>query len=151
MKAPRPYEQRKADTLELLAARGADAWVATASPDGVAHMVPLSIAWTGEHIVLVTESRSATVRNLRASGRARVGLGATRDVVMIVAELTAEHALADAAHLVSAFAAQSDWDPREGADADAYRLLELRPVQIQAWREANEISGRTLMTNGQWI
>jgi len=27
----------------------------------------------------------------------------------------------------------------------------LRPVRIQAWREVNELSGRTLMRGGLWI
>lgn len=151
MAAPRTYEQRKADTLALLAAPSADAWVATASLAGVAHMVPLSIAWIDDRIVLVTESRSATVRNLNASKQARLGLGGTRDVVMIVGELLGDHALNDAPTLlVRAFAAQSDWDPTDSPDTGAYRLLELQPVQIQAWREANEISGRTLMSDGKW-
>jgi hypothetical protein len=102
-------------------------------------MVPLSIGWTEE---LVTESRSATARNLRASNRARVALGGTRDVVMIVAELMAEYSIADAPPpLLRAFASQSGWNASNEPDADAYRLLELRPVQVQAWRQGNEIVG----------
>jgi hypothetical protein len=27
----------------------------------------------------------------------------------------------------------------------------LRPVRIQAWRESNEIPGRTLMRKGRWV
>jgi hypothetical protein len=140
------------DTLALLAATGADAWVATASTDGVAHMVPLSIGWTEERIVLVTESRSATARNLSASNRARLALGGTRDVVMIVAELMAEFSIADAPPpLLRALASQSGWNPSNELDADAYRLLELRPVQVQAWRQGNEIVGRTLMRAREWV
>jgi hypothetical protein len=152
MAEPRPYEQRKADTLVALAAPGADAWVATASTGGVAHLVPLSIGWSDGCLVLVTESRSVTVRNLGASRQARVALGGTRDVVLIVADMTADHAIADAPpRLLRAFASQSGWDPGAGSDADAYRLLELQPVRIQAWREGNEIAGRTLMSDGEWV
>jgi general stress protein 26 len=152
MAEPRTNEQRKADTIAVLAATGADAWVATASTDGVAHMVPLSIGWTEERIVLVTESRSATARNLRSSNRARVALGGTRDVVMIVAELMAEYSIADSPPLLlRAFASQSGWNPSNEPDADAYRLLDLRPVQVQAWRQGNEIVGRTLMRGREWV
>ena len=86
-----------------------------------------------------------------SSRRARLGIGATRDVVMVLAELKADHALPVApSELVRAFAEQSGWDPSGDSNADDYRLLELKPVQIQAWREANELSGRTLMKNGEW-
>ena len=47
--------------------------------------------------------------------------------------------------LWSAYAAQADWDPRRDG---SYVFLVLRPVRIQAWREANEIPGRTLMRDG---
>ena len=43
------------------------------------------------------------------------------------------------------YAAQADWTP----PAD-YAVITLRPIRIQAWREANEISGRTLMRDGTW-
>ncbi len=151
MAEPRTFEQRKADALTQLEASSADAWVATASPDGRAHMVPLSIGWCAGRIVLVIESRSVTAKNLVASKMARLGMGGTRDVVMVVAELVGNHGLASSPpELVSAFASQSGWDPTDSPDAVAYRLLELRPLRIQAWREANELTGRTLMRNGDW-
>jgi hypothetical protein len=148
---PRGPEQRKADALALLSAPAADAWVATASADGHAYLVPLSIGWTGASIVLVTEARSVTAKNLRAL-RSRVAVGGTRDVVMIDAELVDDHAVLDApANLVETFVSQSGWDPTKEGNAADYRLFELRPVQMQAWREANEIAGRTLMRNASWI
>lgn len=30
-------------------------------------------------------------------------------------------------------------------------FLVLRPVRVQAWREADEIAGRTLMRDGRWL
>ena len=152
MSPPRGPEQRKADALALLSAPAADAWVATASPDGRAYLVPLSIGWTGESIVLVTEVRSVTGKNLLHASRSRLAVGGTRDVVMIDADLIGDHALSDApATLVEVFASQSGWDPRNDSNAAGYRLFELRPVQLQAWREANEIAGRTLMRNATWV
>ena len=80
---PRTREQRRADTLAKLSAPAADVWVATAAADAGgrpgAYLVPLSLAWLDERVVLATE----------------------------------------AAH--------------------------------QAWREANELPGRTLMRGGEWI
>jgi hypothetical protein len=150
--APRTREQRRADALAILGAGEADVWVATASADGDASLVPLSLGWTGERVVLVTESRSPTARNVIASGRARMAAGASRDVVMIDAELETATPLADGpADALERFATQSGWDPRPMADADAYLVLVLRPIRIQAWREANELAGRTLMRDGAWL
>jgi hypothetical protein len=47
------------------------------------------------------------------------------------------------------YAEQSDWDPRSAGPGYAY--LVLRPQRIQAWREANEIAGRTLLRDGSWL
>lgn len=109
--------------------------------------MPLSLAWTGELLVLATEARSATVRNLAATGRARLGLGATRDVVMV--DAVVEGAPVDVA-VVDAFVAQADWDPREAPEG-TMTFLVLRPTRIQAWREANEIAGRTVFRDGRWL
>jgi hypothetical protein len=45
--------------------------------------------------------------------------------------------------------AQAGWDPRESGES--MRFLVLRPLRIQAWREADELPGRTLMRGGAWI
>ena len=150
MAPPRSPEERKADTLAKLATHTADIWVATASADGAAHLVPLSLAWDGDRIILATERRSATLQNLARVGRARLGLGPERDVVMIDAVLVSVIDVADAPGAVGdAFAAQSDWDPRDAPDG--YAFVVLAPERIQAWREANEIAGRTLMRHGHWL
>jgi Pyridoxamine 5'-phosphate oxidase len=152
MSSPRSFDERRTDALAILSSPGADAWVATASHDGRAHLVPLSFGWTGSTIVLVTEGRSLTARNLAASSRARLGFGATRDVVMVDAELVGDYLLMYAPEgLVEAFASQSGWDPRREPYVEAYRLLELGLVRLQAWRESNEIAGRTLLRDGAWL
>jgi hypothetical protein len=82
------------------------------------------------------------------SGTARLAVGLTRDVVMIdavlerVVDVTSDDALGEA------YAAQADWDPREDS---GYAFVVLRPVRVQAWREANELPGRTLMRDGTWL
>jgi hypothetical protein len=47
------------------------------------------------------------------------------------------------------YGAQADWDPRRAGTAYAY--LVLRPERTQAWREENELAGRTLMRGGAWV
>ena len=136
--------------LAKLDARHADAWVASASSAGKAHLVPLSYAWDGERIILAIQQTSATARNITASDRARLALGGTRDVVMIDATLDAVVDLERASpQLAGAYAQQADWDPR--AANGEYVFLLLRPERIQAWREADEIAGRTLMRAGDWL
>jgi hypothetical protein len=147
---PRSAAQRKAETLARLAEPTLDGWVASADPSGRAHLVPLSLLWTGEYVVVAVETPSLTARNIVASGTARIGVGATRDVVMIDAVLDRAIPVPDApADIADGYAAQSDWDPREAGGDFVY--LVLQPVRVQAWREVNEIAGRTLMRAGAWI
>jgi hypothetical protein len=146
---PRTAAQRKTDTLALLATPVLDGWVASSGAGG-AHLVPLSVHWTGDRLAVAVAASSVTARNLTAAGRARVGLGGTRDVVMVDVTLDRTVPVADApAELAEGYARQSDWDPR--SSPDGYVYLVLRPERVQAWREANEIAGRTLMRDGAWV
>jgi hypothetical protein len=142
--------ERKADTLKLLGSRDLDAWVASSSSTGAAHLVPLSVAWDGQRLILATEPAAVTTRNVVDTARARLAVGGTRDVVMIDAALD-ETSPADGApdSVVEVYAAQAGWNPRTAGVP--YVLLILRPLRIQAWREANEIAGRTLMRDGRWL
>jgi hypothetical protein len=146
---PRSREQRQADTRAWLTAPAADAWVATAGPTGP-YLVPLSVVWTTERLVLAIAASSRTYRNIAGNGHVRLSLGRTRDVVMIDAEREDDIAVdAAPAALADAYAAQSDWDPRD--DPAGYRYLVLRPTRIQAWREVDELPGRLLMRDGEWL
>lgn len=151
---PRTPEQRKQDTLAMLATPEIDVWVATATTSStgepVAHLVPLSLAWLDERVVVALPTSSVTGRSLAATGRARLGLGPTRDVTMIDAVVEATTSIVDApAAIAEGYAAQADWDPR--ADPDGYVYVVLRPTRIQAWREVDELSTRTLMRGGEWL
>ncbi len=147
--AARPARARKADTLDKLGRRHADIWVATSAGAG-AHLVPLSYAWAGERVLLVTEAASATVRNLSATRTARLALGPTRDVVVIEATVEKITRYQEApAELIDAYLAQADWDPSQVGGQ--FVMVVLRPDRLQAWREANEIAGRTLMRDGAWV
>jgi Pyridoxamine 5'-phosphate oxidase len=145
----RAPEQRKQDTLDRLE-RDVDAWVATADPgSGTPYLVPLSFLWDGATLLIATPTSSPTGRNLQATGRARVGVGPTRDVVLI--EGTAQALAADdlPGDVGDAFAAKTGFDPRELATP--YTYFRIRPRRLQAWREANELQGRELLRDGRWV
>lgn len=149
MDGPRSRADRKADALRMLAASDADVWVASSSPEGTAHLVPLSYAWIDERIVLACEATSLTARNIIATGRVRLGLGPTRDVVMIDGRLDHHTPVSEAGNAVlDRYQAQAGWDART---VPTNHLLAIAPTRIQAWREANEITGRTLMRNSTWL
>jgi len=145
---PRDAATRKADTLAMWATPNIDVWVATASPAGAAHLVPLSLAWTGERLVVAVQEMSRTARDLTASGRARLAVGPTRDVTMVDAVLERILPVDEDPDLGASYAAQADWDPRGDS---SYVFAVLRPERVQAWREADEIAGRTLMSEGRWL
>jgi hypothetical protein len=145
---PRSPAQRRRDTERRLA-RDVDLWVATASPDGAPHLVPLSFDWDGEALLLATPAGSPTGRNLAATGRVRLGLGDTRDVAAI--DRTVEVLPIDALppEQGDRFAARTGFDPR--TETTTYHWYRVTPLRIQAWREANELAGRDLMRDGRWL
>lgn len=140
-------EQRKQDVLDRLE-KDEDAWVATASADGVPCLVPLSFVWDRGTLLLATRRTNPTAVNVTPSGQARVTLGHTRDVVLI--EGTAE--MVEGADLPAesgdAFATKLHWDLR---DRPAWVYLRITPNAVKAWREVNELTGRELMLEGNWL
>ncbi len=148
MTGPRTAAQRKRDAIAQLTTHHQDAWVATADDDK-AHVVPVSIAWVDERVVIAVDATSVTARNIARTGRTRVAVGPTRDVVMIDAVLEEARPVTSAGKLGEAFAAQADWDPRKSGGS--YQYLVLAPHRIQAWREVDEIAGRTIMRDRTWL
>jgi nitroimidazol reductase NimA-like FMN-containing flavoprotein (pyridoxamine 5'-phosphate oxidase superfamily) len=144
MEAARSAEQRKSDTLTQLASE-VDAWVATADAAGNGYLLPLSFLWDGAGMIISTPRSSVTGRNLSRGGQVRVGIGQLRDVTMIdgTAEPVQDERTKDA------FAAKHGWDPRK--EAGDYAYFRIVPDRVQAWREVNELSGRTLMRDGDWL
>jgi general stress protein 26 len=144
MEPPRSLQQRKQDTLGRLES-DVDAWIASADAQGGAYLLPLSFLWDGKGMIVSTPRSSVTARNLSRGSRVRVGLGQLRDVTII--EGTAEPIDDDATK--DAFATKHVWDPRdENGDYAFFRIV---PDRIQAWREVNELTGRTLMRGGAWL
>ncbi|HTF39226.1 MAG TPA: pyridoxamine 5'-phosphate oxidase family protein [Propionibacteriaceae bacterium] len=137
--------------MAMLGTPAIDVWVASADiVNGAmrAHLVPLSLAWIGERVVIAVgpAPRRATSASIAWLGSGSVP---TRDVVMIDAVLEDSIGVAEAPPaLADGYAAQADWDTRT---ADGYVYIVLRPERIQAWRESNELSGRTLMRAGCWV
>src|SRR5262249_20313028 len=127
--------------------RDTDAWVATADPgSGTPYLVPLSFLWDGATVLIATPAASPTSRNLQATGKVRLGIGPTRDLVLIEGTVQAVTAAADIpAATGDAFAAKSGFDPRE---LTGYVYFHIRPRRLQAWREVNELAGRDLMRGG---
>lgn len=148
MTQARDRATRGTDALAMLATPAVDVWVASASPDGTPYLVPLSLAWVEERAVIALDRGSRTARNLLATGAARLGVGPTRDVVMIDAVVERAVDVGEDEALGERYAAQADWDPR---GSSGYVFVVLRPCRVQAWREADEIPGRTLMRAGAWL
>ena len=142
--AARSRAQRKADTLALLRSE-VDCWVASADGAGNAHLVPLSFYWDGTVLVVATPRASPTAKNLVRAGVARIGVGPTRDVVLVDGRVTegVDDAIADA------HAEHAGFDARE--EPEDYVYLRITPIEVRAWREANELSGRLLMRGGVWL
>jgi hypothetical protein len=145
---PRSPRQRRRDTLDRLE-RDVDAWVATAdATGGTPYLVPLSFLWDGATLLIATPSSSPTSRNLQATGKVRLGIGPTRDLVLVegtVAKVLPASEVPD--EVGDAFAAKTGFDPRQ---LSGYRYFRIHPQRLQAWREANELEGRELMAGGQW-
>jgi hypothetical protein len=146
----RSPDQRKSDALAKLTTKGENIWVASASPIGAVHLVPVSHTWNGSNVVVATEPESRTVTNVSTNGRVRLALGETRDVVMIDAVLVESVPVAQStADLADAYATQAGWDPR--TDGGDYVYLVFRPDRILVWQEGEDLTGRTIMRNGTWL
>ncbi|WP_030208873.1 pyridoxamine 5'-phosphate oxidase [Streptomyces sp. NRRL S-87] len=144
----RGLEERLEDTRKRLE-NDVDLWVASAGGGpGGAYLIPLSFLWDGTAILVSTPRSSVTGRNLLADGRVRVGLGLTRDVVIVDGDAEPVD-VAELGDTADAFAAKTGFDPRELDQP--YQYFRIRPRRIQAWREVNELAGRTLMDGGIWL
>jgi len=146
---PRSAPTRRQDALYRLG-HDVDAWVATTDTDtGAPRLTPLSFLWHDDTLLLSTTTSSPTGRNLAHNPSVQVGLGLTRDVVLVqgTVEVTAADDIDTA--LGDAFAAKAGFDPRRQSTPYAY--FRVRPTSIQAWREENELAGRWLMRKGAWL
>jgi nitroimidazol reductase NimA-like FMN-containing flavoprotein (pyridoxamine 5'-phosphate oxidase superfamily) len=145
----RSATQRKQDTLRRLE-QDVDLWLATTDARGAApYLISLSFLWHGGTLIVATATASPTVRNLQATGSVRLGLGPTRDVVIVDGTAHAIPAAELTDELGDAFAVKCGFDPRQLTTP--YTYFRIRPHRVLAWREANELKGRELMRDGQWL
>jgi flavin reductase (DIM6/NTAB) family NADH-FMN oxidoreductase RutF len=146
MSTPRTPAERKRDTLARLATE-VDAWVATSGPAGAVYLVPLSFFWDGATVTMATAEHTPTARNLRATGRTRLALGDTRDVVLVDGTVAAFSLETVPPALAEEFAVRL-WDVRK--EPRPYGYFRVTPSRIQAWRGVAEDAGRVLMRDGRW-
>ncbi len=144
----RTTSDRIAHATQLLETQ-ANVWVSTASPTGTPHLVPLSLAWYENRILLATPTSTPTARNIAATGKARVALDSSHDVVLIVADATEEPFASGETAVLHEFVNRAGWNP--AAESGEWSLLVLTPRVIQAWQGAGEIEGRTIMKDGEWL
>ena len=143
---PRTTAQRKADVLDQLL-NGRHVWIASGNASGDAHLVPLAFAWDGSHLVMTTRETNKTARNLRRTGRARLALGSTSDVVIIEGPVCFPEQADISPETATAFD-KLPLDPRKVSGAVCLRVT---PARILAWRSVTEIPHRTVMANGRWL
>jgi hypothetical protein len=142
----RTAAQRIADTVARLEG-DADVYVATASASQP-HLIPLSLAWDGTHVVLATPAASPTARNAAASGTVRLALGPSRDVTIIDAAAEVVPCADVPAPVASCYTTRTGWDPR---DEDVpHVFLIATPRVMLAWNSVAELTGRTIMRDGRW-
>ncbi|WP_028045610.1 pyridoxamine 5'-phosphate oxidase family protein [Cellulomonas sp. URHE0023] len=145
---PRSTETRRQDALYRLG-HDVDAWVATADTGtGEPRLTPLSFLWHEDALVFATTTTSPTGRNLATNESVQVGIGLTRDVVLVQGTVEAVAADAIAPDLGDLFAAKAGFDPRR--QSALYSYFRVTPRSIQVWREENELAGRWLMRDGVW-
>ena len=144
----RTTEQRVKDSMAKLEA-GGDAWLATSGRAGP-HLVPLSLAWdsvAGE-LVFCIEQGTVTARNIAAEPSVRIGIGPTRDVLMVDGTAQVVGLANEDVSLAAFFYEKTGWDPR--LNGDNMIFIRVTPSRMQAWREVDEAANRTVMINGGW-
>lgn len=146
-KPARSKSERKAHVLRKLESDN-KLWIATASPDGSAHLVPFSFVWDGERITMATKNDNPAALNAARTGTGRVALGDFSDVVLIDGPLSVvapdqiDSAVADRLARVSAI---------DGRRAPGFVYLQLVPRRVQTWWSGSELGSPTIMRDGHWL
>ncbi|GAA2657307.1 hypothetical protein GCM10010400_13350 [Streptomyces aculeolatus] len=143
---PRPHAERVA-AARLRLAQDFQMWLSTGGHAGP-HLIPVAFVADGDALVTATGEGSRTVRNLRETGRARLAVGTTADVVMVDAALDDLVPVPRVATDVADRFAAVSHDPRE-RPGNVY--IRLRPQRIQVWNGFHEFPGRTVMLKGDWL
>ena len=146
MSTPRPHNERVA-AARLRLEREFQMWLSTGGQAGP-HLIPVAFVVDDGAIVTATGESSRTVRNLRETGRARVAVGTTSDVVMVDTALDALVPVPEVATDVADRFAAVSHDPRR---MPGYVFIRLLPRRVQVWNGFHEFPGRTVMLKGEWL
>jgi Pyridoxamine 5'-phosphate oxidase len=140
---------QRVDHAKSLLQHDADTWIATASAQGEVHLVPLSLSWDGSSIVLATDAGSATARNIAATGRTRLAVGSSRDVVLIHASAMVVPCDEADESTCATFVKRTGWNPIK--EAGQWAFIVVKPIKVLVWQNLSEIPGRTAMRDGEWL
>jgi hypothetical protein len=119
--------QRRTVVLDKLEHGKRDVWFATGDMSGRPHLVPFSLGWDGQHLLVATEARSRTLENIRSSGLARLAMGDTRDVILIDARVTESPINELDLTVADSFTRRNGWDPRHSSTQNGVAHLHPRP------------------------
>ena len=123
-------------------------WIATASRDGSAHLVPFSFVWDGQRVTMATRQDHPAAQNVARTRKARLALGTFGDVVLIdgsVSVVRPDQIDGSAAERLARASAI------DGRRAPGFVYLQLMPKRIQAWWSSGELANPTIMRDGQWL
>ncbi|MGN8552067.1 UNVERIFIED_CONTAM: pyridoxamine 5'-phosphate oxidase family protein [Microbacterium sp. SLM126] len=148
MTAPEPFvfdpsNEVHARTLARLEAEQV-AWIGTTGRDGYPHAVPVWFVWLGDRALLLSEPRTAKVRNLEADPKVLLHLEAGADgeqlaVLRGVATLSPGAGPEWAERVGAAYGAKYDeWMLRLGLTVETMfarysTVIEITPVSLIAW------------------
>ena len=133
----RSITERRDDALARLKS-DRNVWVATAGASGVPHLVPVSLCWYDDAILLATRADRPLAQNIVASCQARVGLGDGDDVVLIDGKARSVN-WSDANQAQRrALVDRTGWNP--GEQGGSWVLLCLEPQTVRVWRTVAETS-----------
>lgn len=124
-------------------------WLATASPDGLPHLVPFSLGWDGANIQITTQRNTVTARNVMATGRARASLDDADDVVILDGPARVQPIEEVDGGVLAEFVQRLGWDP--AYNGDDWVLITLTPDRVLSWNSLDEGEGRVIMRTGAWL
>jgi hypothetical protein len=124
-------------------------WVATASPDGLPHLVPFSLGWDGTDIQIATPRSTVTARNVTVTGRARASLDDADDVVILDGPARVQPIEEVEGGVLAEFIQRLGWDPAD--NGDDWVLITLTPERVLSWNSLDQGEGRVIMRNGAWL
>ncbi|MEU0744331.1 pyridoxamine 5'-phosphate oxidase family protein [Streptomyces sp. NPDC006134] len=149
----RSTRQSEQDTLHRLEHRlehEADAWVTTA--DGTSEMpylAPLPFLWNGSCLLFAAPAASPDGRGLASAGGVRVGIGRSRDAVLLDGTVDVVEPTDLSEQDAELFAAKTGFDPRRlGTPCRYFRV---RPQRVLVRHGTGEPDSRELMRDGRWL